>query len=244
MASDALALRFEACWLPRRGHAPEEYEDAFAADAVRGRFAVADGASESSFAGPWAQLLVEAFVHTSAAPLGPWDAWLPAAQERWAREEHGSDLSWYAEAKFQEGAFAAFLGLVVDPPRWQAVAVGDSCLFQIRQDGLLRAFPLAGAGAFHNGPWLVGSRDSPGVVAKKEVCTNGDCCAGDRFWLMTDALAQWFLRETEAGARPWRELEGLVARPAPAAALADWAAQRWAAAQLRNDDLTVVDVQM
>jgi len=43
--------RWRALGLPKRGHSAEEYEDAFAGDPKVGRFAVADGASESSFAG-------------------------------------------------------------------------------------------------------------------------------------------------------------------------------------------------
>ena len=36
--------RSRTFWLARRGHNSAEYEDAFAADEVAGRFAVADGA--------------------------------------------------------------------------------------------------------------------------------------------------------------------------------------------------------
>src|SRR5947209_16483634 len=159
MTSDAATLRHQVLWLPRRGHAREEYEDAFAADPVRGRYAIADGASESSFAARWAQLLVEEFVRSAAPQPCPWADWLPAPQERWAAELGERALPWYAETKFQQGAFAAFLGVVVGPQAWHAVAVGDSCLFQVRADRLHRAFPLTAAGGFHNSPWLVGSRD-------------------------------------------------------------------------------------
>ena len=43
-------LRWRALSLPKQGHATDEYEDAWAADPAAGRFAVADGASESVFA--------------------------------------------------------------------------------------------------------------------------------------------------------------------------------------------------
>src|SRR5207244_4234962 len=81
-------------WLPRRGHAREEYEDAFAADPVRGRYAIADGASESSFAARWAQLLVEEFVRSPAPQPGSWTDWLPAPQERWAAEPRERPPPW------------------------------------------------------------------------------------------------------------------------------------------------------
>ena len=65
---------------PRTGNAAEECEDAFACNDPAGRFAVADGASESIFAGEWARLLCEAFVADAAAGdgIGPW---LEAAPE-------------------------------------------------------------------------------------------------------------------------------------------------------------------
>ena len=197
MTSDAATLRHQVLWLPRRGHAREEYEDAFAADPVRGRYAIADGASESSFAARWAQLLVEEFVRSAAPQPGSWADWLPAPQERWAAELGERALPWYAETKFQQGAFAAFLGVVVEPGRWQAVAVGDCCLFQMRGPLLHHAFPLTFADDFDNTPWLVGSRAAATEnLTAREVRAEGAWQAGDRLWLMTDALAQWFLRRT------------------------------------------------
>ena len=61
--------------LPKRRNAPEEYEDAFACDCELGRFALADGASESSFAEVWARLLVEQFVQEPLLELSAWPGW-------------------------------------------------------------------------------------------------------------------------------------------------------------------------
>src|SRR5207237_3291793 len=101
------------------------------------------------------------------------------------------------------GAFATFLGLVVEEAGWHALAVGDSCLFQVRDGGLLRAFPLTRAADFGNSPHLVGSRaPGPGGTHPPGLRKQGDRRPGDRLWLMTDALAQWFLRDAEAGRAP------------------------------------------
>src|SRR5437763_1397095 len=124
-------LRWRALRLPKNGHTDEEYEDAWAADPVSGRFAVADGASESSFAALWARLLTESFL-AARRPRDLTD-WLDAARRRWSAEVMGLELPWYAEIKRDEGAFATFLGLRVRRPtpdrpgRWRVVAVGDSC---------------------------------------------------------------------------------------------------------------------
>ena len=54
-------------WLPKDGNGPEEYEDAFRSLPEQGRFAVADGATETSFSGIWAAALVAAFAQAPPA---------------------------------------------------------------------------------------------------------------------------------------------------------------------------------
>jgi hypothetical protein len=217
--------------LPRRGNAADEYEDAFAADPAAGRFAVADGASESSFAGLWARLLVDGFVR-------PAPGWLAAARQSWAARVDGQVLPWYAEAKRADGAFATFLGMVLAAGRWHALAVGDTCLFQVRGDRLATAFPLAHSDEFGNRPRLIGSR--PSAAAQTHAEGNGDWQTGDRFLLMTDALAHWFLRRHEAGERPWEEFGQLSEGDG---GFAEWVEQRRRDG-LRNDDVTVVMIDV
>ncbi len=233
---------------PKRGHRDDEYEDACAADAVAGRFAVADGASESSFAASWAKLLVEDFVRAPEVRPVAWADRLPPLQEQWAATLGGQALPWYAEAKLQQGAFATFLGVVLEPAegwrrsRWVALAVGDSCLFHVRDDALVRAFPLKRAADFGNQPWLVGSRTTPAeLLARKPFhVRKGRWQEGDRLWLMTDALAQWFLTETEVGRRPWQDLD---AHTTDEIAFAAWIEELREAKALRNDDVTVIRVE-
>ena len=153
--------RWYAFRLAKAGHSAEEYEDAFAAAA--GRFAVADGASEASFAADWAKLLAEGFV---AAKGKPWQGldWLPPLRKRWAAAVDGRALPWYAETKRDAGAYATLLGLVLQPAAgkkpgtWRALAVGDSCLFHTRGGRVLAAFPLERSTAFGSQPPLLGSR--------------------------------------------------------------------------------------
>jgi hypothetical protein len=244
MAGKSPPLRWQTLWLPKRGHAVEEYEDAHAGDGGSGRFAVADGAAESSFAGLWARLLVENFVRP-ATPV-PENDWLAPLRESWARAVGGRELPWYAETKVQEGAFATFLGLVVEPGtgrggkgRWRAVAVGDSCVFHTGGGRLRRAFPVRRARQFGDAPWLVGSRLTPGGRPVKEMRARGSWRGGDRLWLMTDALAHWFLRQHEARNRPWEALEALVEKPEPPAAFARWVEELRDRHELRNDDITI-----
>ena len=248
MPAPGLDLGYTCFRLPRRGHFADECQDAALGDAERGRFAVADGASESADAGLWARLLVEDFVASPARHLA-WASWLPPLQARWAAEAaalpQGGALPWYLEERAREGAFATFLGVVFEDSAWYALAVGDSCLFQLRGGALLRSFPLQRADEFGSTPWLIGSRP-PGVevAVKHGQRAEGEWQAGDRLWLMTDALAQWFLRQAEEGGRPWELLGQVLAEAAPEQAFAAWVGVARALGLLRNDDVTLAAVSL
>jgi hypothetical protein len=227
-------VRCRSLGIPKAGHAADECEDAAVCNSPAGRFAVADGASESIYAGEWARFLCEAFATdpTAADGIGPW---VGIAQKKWRAHVHGRPAPWHVAEKLEDGAFATFLGLAVGPGHWQAVATGDTCLFLVRDDGLKRAFPLQAAAGFGTRPELIGSRHRGRVRA---AAARGAPAAGDRFWLMTDALAEWFLGEHEAGRAPWRELAALTAD-----GFAGWVADRRSAGVLKNDDVTVVSVE-
>src|SRR5262245_17879032 len=134
-------------WVPKSGNSAEEYEDAFALNVEFGRFAVADGASESSFARQWARLLVDAFLAQPPAATGEeLREWVKPLQEEWAKGHKTKALSWFAEEKPRNGAFSSFLAMTLDAEadRWQAMAIGDSCLFSVRgKKNVVTAFPLS-----------------------------------------------------------------------------------------------------
>jgi hypothetical protein len=194
--TSAFSLRWEVFRHWKQGNAAADYEDAGAGNVERGRFAVADGASEASFAGIWAKLLVERFVND---PDTPWRdlKWIGALRQKWSADVDGLPLPWYAEEKRALGAFATFLGLVFrphpadGPTYWRALAVGDCCLFHTRGGRLKQAFPLLKSADFGNRPELLRSRGD-GAKTRHEF-GHGRWQTQDRCLLMTDALAQWFL---------------------------------------------------
>ena len=247
-------------WLPKAGNVPEEYEDAFRVvypqrigASARGsvRAAVADGASESAFAREWANELVDAFVTAPPAPRGPTegslDGWLPAARERWHASVPWDRLPWHGEAKARNGAFAALVAMTVraasgNPRRlsWQALAVGDSCLFVVRDGRLAVSFPVEDASAFDNTPHLVGSNaDNPGHAWEAVHWLDGECAAGDLLVLASDAIAQWFLAAAAAGEKPW---EAVASRDP--SEWGDWVAAQRRAGLMRNDDVTLMAMEI
>ena len=242
-------MQFSAHWLAKRDNAAEEYEDAFAGDPGTGRFAVADGATESAFAGSWAKLLVQQFVRSSEENVMQWAAAIPSAQRQWLDGVSGRALPWYAEMKISQGAFATFLGVALGMESdgqlfWRATAVGDSCLFHTRGARLLRAFPVSHSAEFGNSPPLIGSRTPPGDICHRAVQAKGAVAAGDRLWLMTDALSQWFLQELEAGRRPWQQLESLLPYFETERRFAEWIDTLRDAKRLRNDDVTLLALRL
>ncbi len=246
-------------WLPKAGNAPEEYEDAFrvvcrqqvgASGLGAARVAVSDGASESPFAREWANMLTEAFVAEPPVSCGltedSLNTWLKSPQERWHGSVPWDRLPWHGEAKTQAGAFATLLGLTIKAAPdnseqlfWQALAVGDSCLFIIRDDRLWLSFPLEDAAQFDNTPALLCSNpDNAGNMWEGMHQHSGECTAGDLLILATDALACWFLAQNATGEKPWETLLAL-----------DWAeGNAWIEEQrreglMRNDDTTLIIIE-
>jgi hypothetical protein len=229
-----------AWWAPKSGHAANEYEDAFAVEPASLRFAVADGASETSFAKQWAELLVGRFVNEppTAAELREWVA---PMQDVWVGEHQGKAQAWYAEAKARDGAFSSLLGVAIEENRWRALAVGDTCLFVVRAGRLERAFPLARAEEFHNSPLLLSSVARSNSKVWDDVRSDeGELRERDQLLLMTDALAHWFLVEAEMGRRPWAAL-ARATTPESFGAFIDCLRGGGA---LRNDDVTLVRVEV
>ena len=263
-----MRVRARAFWAPKAGNSAEEYEDAFwweygriatrpypPGDDGRDTFrcAVADGATETSFSGLWADLLARGFCKGRLDP-DALAAGLPRLQRVWRRLVGSRPLPWYAEEKARSGAFAAVAGLTLLPTtagvgeelpggRWQALALGDSCLFQVRDDAFV-AFPVAHSTEFGNRPALLSSNPAANAgLADRLPCAAGDWLPGDRFYLMTDALACWFLQATEADERPCDVLRELAATGG-SAGFAGWVDALRAGGGLRNDDVTLVMVEV
>src|SRR5438876_517203 len=147
-AADECDIKVFCC--PKLGNSLEEYEDAWAHRQTRTpvgiRVAVADGATESSFAKLWAVLLAESYVRSELAGA-EFFARLKPARRLWRRRLAGRPLPWFASEKAKQCACAGFLGVEIDTHRnhWTALAVGDCCLMQVDDVGKgMRAMVLVG----------------------------------------------------------------------------------------------------
>jgi hypothetical protein len=212
-------------WMPKAGNTPAEYEDAFwpRQDCVEAfgpdlRLAVADGATETSFSGLWARLLVSSYGRgrlTGQAPAHE----LSKMRRVWRRAVGQKPLPWYAEEKLRSGAFSSLAGLTVFPMEkgaaiagdWQATAIGDSCVVQARGNDLVSSFPFSQSEEFNSRPRLVSSLDSDAPDDLGANTISGSWQNGDAFYLMTDALACWCLRGVESDEPVFEKLNALQA---------------------------------
>ncbi len=217
------------------------------------RFGVADGATESYQSGPWARALASAFAHGRLfADRQRWPDLLQPVRSAWAGSLPTSAVPWFLEEKRAAGAFAALVGLSVevdtdhahaDRGDWSALATGDSCLFHVSGDRLAVAFPLSAPEQFNAPPLLIGSVRPATRDVSFPSTTSGEWVRGDRFFLMSDAIARWFLTTALAGGKPWDDIEPQLG-PGRHEAFLAWIDRLRFAGTLRNDDVAVIRVRM
>jgi hypothetical protein len=258
-------------WVPKRGSSLQEYEDAAwvgpdgsSSGDIRQRslaVAVADGASESLLAGRWARRLVHVFGRASNATRtrGGFISAYQEAVSGWEqevlkytaeREERGAPIQWYEEPGLAKGAYSTILAVkFIDSregrlPTWRAVGLGDSCLFQVRNESLYTSFPIDNAASFSYQPPLLASRGTDIETLRRHIRTKvNDWERGDIFYLATDALAEWFLRTNESQGRPWGPLRDMDTNDAELD-FTGWVDQQRDLGQMHNDDTTLIRIDM
>ena len=235
-----MRISFRIFWKPKRGNSSEEYEDAFwppeplDLDSKLLRFAVADGATETSFAGSWAQILTRAYCRDRLSQKKIRRS-LPRLREEWRSAIGNQSLPWYAEQKLNEGAFAALLGLTLLDGGWQSTSIGDSCLFQLRNNAVVTAFPMTSWQDFNNRPRLLSSnKGNWGEELGHLSHASGAWEDSDVFYLMTDAMACWFLRSVQEGRPPMEVLDYMEQFDEWVESLRDRG--------MRNDDVTLLRI--
>lgn len=220
--------------------------------------AIADGASSSMLAGRWARRLVEVFGDARGAARAK-NQFVAAYQETallWGgevleytneREQRGVPIQWYEEPGLAKGAYATLLvvefadGRGDHSPKWKAAAIGDSCLFQVRDDSLYSCFPIKNADEFSYQPPLLPSKVADDGALRRNICLGTqDWEPEDSFYIVTDALAAWFLRNWDAGGKPWVPLRDFNVDTD----FATWVDRKRDLNELQNDDTTLVRIDI
>ncbi len=207
--------RTDVRWLtlPKSGNSIDQWEDAFCVDDESSTFAIADGASSGIFVKLWASLLVERFVEKRPhlGSVTETAHWIQGCRSEWKSTIDYATLDYFKRTKVDRiGGAATFLSLQLggkDPSEhqsaesipWVAHAVGDCCLFLVRDGRLHLSFPIAEPADFGSAPSLL--RTIPGG-GPCPVHAKGVCQAGDLFLLATDAVAEWLLKKVASGDGP------------------------------------------
>ncbi|MFB7717257.1 hypothetical protein [Nocardia sp. NPDC056100] len=255
---------------PKQGFTVAECEDAVCVlpeasfdEIVTGPVAlsVCDGATESVLAKDWAHILAStstakaladskyfelerAFEDFAADVVSRWDPWVAIYSSN--RAAAGRPLKWYEQAKLQGSTFSTLLTVLITPTklsewRWQAAALGDSCIFHIRDNLPLTKFPVQSLEEFGTNPDLFGSRNhDTALLAERTRYIEGVCVSGDRLLLMSDALAAWFLAADDPSSALSELLE--FGGPYDATKFSDWLDTLRARHELRNDDVALIRI--
>ncbi|HQU46703.1 MAG TPA: hypothetical protein PK867_28110 [Pirellulales bacterium] len=244
-------MRFEyrTFWLAKDADEPTQYQDAFDLDSELGRAAIADGVSSTIFSGPWARLLALAAV-AEPPPLedsAAFQTWMAENRTAWINNIDTSKLTWYQRPKMADGAMTTLLWLELLPDetndeelatryQLQAYAIGDSCLFHVRDEATLYWFPLESSTEFGLNPAVVASVDRQLDHLLEFKARSQECLPGDLLVLTTDAVALWAIERHESGeAVDWPRYWDLSDE--------EWRAEIFAlrdAKQMRFDDSTLV----
>lgn len=247
-----MTLRPVVCFAGRvakNGNQRAECEDAVEVNLDTGHFAVADGATEASYSQQWADILVRAFPKIDSPQLDRrgFEAWLDGCQREWAvwaASLSSKSLPWFTQEKLNHGSFATFVGLCFqsidlseDSLIWHAVACGDSCLFVVQDDAVLReTFPIREPEEFNQTPPLLCTSGPPSEEWLRFLSGSGS--SSDRMYLATDALAKWFIESYESLGKPWRQLDLIQTEDE----LGVFVGELRAANLIRNDDVALVRI--
>ncbi len=234
------------------GNSDTENEDAFnfieaqfeKPEKLLQRLAIADGATMSSFAGKWAQLLVEAYIKEPFnSPEDLQHVIKSLSFQLSEYVESKKPMPWYAEEKARQGAFSTFLGLEFLESKensdtygkWQVIGIGDSCLFCIRDNNLLLTFPIKFSTDFNNRPNLVSSNLSCNQnLLETTFLESGNWKTGDIFILATDALAAFLLAENEKESFKWETLTNKKNDTE----FKEWVENKRNSEEIKDDDVT------
>lgn len=248
---------------PKDGYDPEEWEDGAAVgsrgrtpagDSPDFRFMVADGATESYESRRWVNQLIGSFMSTDPAGAAAGPAFDPMSLRGWLMEMQDQwwmtvpdGVDYIERLKIRQGTLATFiggqlLGLDTAEPSWQAVALGDSVLFHVRQGRLIDVFPRLRPADFASAPdGLSTLPERLDWIVSQLLSHGGRLTAGDLIFVATDAFAKWMLTCHEQGERwLWPLLGDLVHPDVFLQLVADQRRVR----MMKDDDVTLMRLRI
>ena len=189
----------------KEAESPDDCQDAYFRNDEKRRYAIADGATRSFFPKEWATLLVEHFCKNTdlSSVKTDWQDWIAPLQQKWyeqVEEKVNERNLFYLTNSFntQESAVSTFIGIEFnkDNSAWEAMIVGDSCLFHKSNSGF-ESYLIENSVDFTNRPEVFASFAKDNHFEPS--FESGRANPGDTFILVTDALAKWIVEHKEVG---------------------------------------------
>lgn len=232
--------------MEKRGNDPHECEDSIAYSAHDNShvFAMSDGAGEAAFSREWSAILTRYVVNNPPDPntIEDFLQWLQTSTTElhalWvAAIPPFEALPWHGKAKFRRGSSATFLFVKIENSAMHVCAVGDSCLFHIRNAELLKAFPIDECEEFGTRPYLINTQSGVSGDQASVAIWGANIQENDLIILATDALSAWLLCRYRDGERPWETILGLEQNDAT---FREWIENLRDEKEIRNDDVALV----
>lgn len=253
---DKLIIKWFCASLPKKGNHETENEDKYTPVLNNGAYfqvnefkcAISDGATESSFSKIWANHLVNEYILSNYQEN---QIFISKAKRKWRDDILSIEHTWASNEKLKKGSFATFTGLhLLTGNRdkifplggvWKAGAVGDSCLFHFRGETVLNLFPLDNSNSFSNHPHLIGTETNNGFEFQT---FSGSWKSGDDFFLMTDAISEWSMKNIQLGKNISGIIKDKLSRKTRTAFFSEWIKTLRSQREIKNDDTTVIWIKV
>ena len=235
--------------LPKAGNTTDECEDAYSIKTTRQslKVFVADGATESSFAKEWANLLSKDLTNIRSFSFKSFAKRLPKIRGQWKEKVNKKPLPWYAEIKLEKGAFSSIVGLWINYKKafFNCFAIGDCCIFHLRGGSIIKSFPIENEVEFSSNPFLVSTKKDDDDILFKHFreLKKQKIIKGDYLFVMSDALACWFMNKTNENDKPWNILIGF-AEDSSHNKFEEWLQIKREEKEIKNDDTTLLTIEI
>jgi sulfur relay (sulfurtransferase) DsrF/TusC family protein len=187
---------------------PEAIEDYFAISDDARRIVLCDGASESYDSKNWAELLSNKYIQDPNLS----ERWIMDAIKEYSNKCNFDSLSWSKQLAFNRGSFSTLLGLqFLDDAMLEIVAVGDSIAVLLDDLEYITSFPYDISNKFQERPSLISTNvHNNYFIAESEFPNHTTWNLRDKksckILCMTDALAEWALKNNEICLPVWNKL--------------------------------------
>lgn len=228
------------------------------------RSALCDAISESLKGGVFAERLAGEFTSGRLNWLDePSDTLtIQECGDQWHRHASEHAATWFNKILLDRGVYSTLLGVeLLEGVRpgtgsWGYCLCGDTCLAQVRWGRAIRVVPDLASSDFNQYPDLIAGAP---IERHGETAPDADArigCphvlgtvrtgiaswrAGDRFFMMTDALAKWAITAQEHGATPWSTLMAMATSPVEFQRWVDWQRN---GGFLDDDDTTLISIHV